>query len=204
MPPSSTAWAAGRPGFGAEFGTTFSDLFEGIFGMSAGRGRGTGRERGADLRYNMEIALQEAYVGKTAQIRIPTSVTCEACSGSGAKPGTKPKVCAMCGGQGKVRHAQGFFTLERTCPELPRPRPVDRQPMRVVRRLRPRHPRAHAVGEHPAGRRGRHPHQARRRGRSRRARRSAGRSLHFPVDRPRIRSSSAKAPICIAAFRFPW
>ncbi len=107
----------GGAGFGADFGTTFSDLFEGIFGMSAGgRGRGSGRERGADLRYNMEITLQEAYAGKTAQIRIPTSVTCEACSGSGAKAGTKPKVCAMCGGQGRVRHAQGFFTLERTCP----------------------------------------------------------------------------------------
>ncbi len=104
-------------GFGAEFGTTFSDLFEGIFGMSGGgRGRGSGRERGADLRYNMEITLHEAYVGKNAQIRIPTSVTCEACSGSGAKAGTKPKVCAMCAGQGRVRHAQGFFTLERTCP----------------------------------------------------------------------------------------
>jgi molecular chaperone DnaJ len=107
----------GAAGFGAEFGTTFSDLFEGIFGMSgAGRGRGSGRERGADLRYNMEISLHEAYVGKNAQIRIPTSVTCEACSGSGAKAGTKPNVCSMCGGQGRVRHAQGFFTLERTCP----------------------------------------------------------------------------------------
>src|ERR1700728_1688085 len=106
----------GAAGFGAEFGTTFSDLFEGIFGMSGARGRGTGRERGADLRYNMEIALAEAYAGKNAQVRIPTSVTCEACSGSGAKAGTKPKTCAMCGGQGRVRHAQGFFTLERTCP----------------------------------------------------------------------------------------
>jgi molecular chaperone DnaJ len=106
----------GAAGFGADFGTTFSDLFEGIFGMSAGRGRSSGRERGADLRYNMEITLQEAFVGKTAQIRIPTSVTCEACSGSGAKAGTKPKTCPMCGGHGRVRHAQGFFTLERTCP----------------------------------------------------------------------------------------
>ena len=106
----------GGAGFGADFGTTFSDLFEGIFGMSGARGRGTGRERGADLRYNMEIALHEAYVGKAAQIRIPTSVTCEACSGSGAKAGTKPKTCPMCGGHGRVRHAQGFFTLERTCP----------------------------------------------------------------------------------------
>ncbi len=104
-------------GFGADFGTAFSDLFEGIFGMQSGRGRGgTGRERGADLRYNMEISLTEAYAGKNAQIRIPTSVTCEACSGSGAKTGTKPKTCPMCGGHGRVRHAQGFFTLERTCP----------------------------------------------------------------------------------------
>ena len=106
----------GPAGFGADFGTTFSDLFEGIFGMSAGRGRSSGRERGADLRYNMEITLQEAFNGKTAQIRIPTSVTCEACSGSGAKAGTKPKTCPMCGGHGRVRHSQGFFTLERTCP----------------------------------------------------------------------------------------
>jgi molecular chaperone DnaJ len=108
----------GAAGFGADFGTTFSDLFEGIFGMAgaARGGRGTGRERGADLRYNMEITLQDAYAGKAAQVRIPTSVTCEACSGSGAKAGSKPKVCATCGGAGRVRHAQGFFTLERTCP----------------------------------------------------------------------------------------
>ncbi|HEY1362261.1 MAG TPA: molecular chaperone DnaJ [Xanthobacteraceae bacterium] len=106
----------GSPGgFGSDFGSAFSDLFEGIFGMGGGRGR-TGRERGADLRYNMEISLEEAYSGKTAQVRIPTSVTCEACSGSGAKLGTRPKACPVCGGQGRIRHAQGFFTLERTCP----------------------------------------------------------------------------------------
>jgi molecular chaperone DnaJ len=106
----------GAAGFGANFGTTFSDLFEGIFGMAGARGRSDGRERGADLRYNMEIALQDAFDGKTAQVRIPTSVTCEGCSGSGAKAGTKPKTCPMCAGHGRVRHAQGFFTLERTCP----------------------------------------------------------------------------------------
>ena len=103
-------------GFGADFASTFSDIFDDLFGMSGRRGRGGGRERGADLRYNMEISLDEAYSGKTAQVRIPTSVTCEACSGSGAKSGTRPKACPTCGGSGRIRHAQGFFTLERTCP----------------------------------------------------------------------------------------
>src|SRR6187397_3235561 len=106
----------GGHGFGADFGSTFADIFEGIFGMGSARGRSSGRERGSDLRYNMEITLDEAFRGKTAQIRIPTSVVCEACSGSGAKAGTKPKPCSTCGGAGKIRHAQGFFTLERTCP----------------------------------------------------------------------------------------
>ena len=107
----------GGAGFGQDFGSTFADIFEGIFGMGGARGRASGRERGADLRYNMEITLEEAFVGKTAQVRIPTSVTCETCSGSGAKAGTQPKVCKTCGGHGRVRQTQGgFFTIERTCP----------------------------------------------------------------------------------------
>ena len=107
----------GGHGFGQDFGSTFADIFEGIFGMGGARGRASGRERGADLRYNMEITLEEAFVGKTAQVRIPTSVTCETCSGSGAKAGTQPKVCKTCGGHGRVRQTQGgFFTIERTCP----------------------------------------------------------------------------------------
>lgn len=110
------AQGAGGPGFGADFASTFADIFDDLFGMGGRRARGAGRERGADLRYNMEITLEEAYSGKTAQVRIPTSVTCEACSGSGAKSGSKPKACPTCGGYGKIRHAQGFFTLERTCP----------------------------------------------------------------------------------------
>jgi len=105
----------GGSGFGADFGSAFSDLFEGIFGMGGSRGR-SGRERGADLRYNMEIELDEAYAGKAAQVRIPTSVACESCSGTGAKAGSKLKLCPHCGGSGRIRHAQGFFTLERTCP----------------------------------------------------------------------------------------
>jgi molecular chaperone DnaJ len=105
----------GGAGFGADFASTFSDIFDDLFGMGGRRGRGSGRERGADLRYNMEITLEEAFVGKTAHVRLPTSVTCEGCSGTGAKPGTKPKTCPTCSGQGKIRHSQGFFTLERTC-----------------------------------------------------------------------------------------
>lgn len=106
---------AGAGGFGADFASTFSDIFDDLFGMGARRGRGNRSERGADLRYNMEIDLEEAYAGKTAQVRIPTSVTCESCSGTGAKAGSRPKACPHCGGTGRLRHAQGFFTLERTC-----------------------------------------------------------------------------------------
>src|SRR3978361_1525912 len=108
--------SGGGPGFGAGFASSFSDIFEDLFGMAGQRGRAGGRERGADLRYNMEITLEEAFLGKTAQIEIPVSVTCESCSGTGAKAGTKPKTCSTCAGQGRVRQAQGFFTLERTCP----------------------------------------------------------------------------------------
>ena len=103
-------------GFGSGFGAGFADIFEDLFGMAGQRGGRGGRERGADLRYNMEITLEEAFSGKTAQINIPVAVTCEQCSGTGAKAGTKPKTCSTCNGAGRVRQAQGFFTLERTCP----------------------------------------------------------------------------------------
>jgi len=107
----------GGGGFGAG---GFSDIFEDIFGEMMGGGRqrrsSGGRERGADLRYNMEISLEESYNGKTAQIRVPTSITCDVCTGSGAKPGTKPQTCGTCQGAGRVRAAQGFFSIERTCP----------------------------------------------------------------------------------------
>ncbi len=112
----------GGGGGGFAGGGGFSDIFEDIFGEMMGGGRGGrarstgGRERGADLRYNMEISLEEAFTGKTAQIRVPTSITCEVCTGSGAKPGTQPKTCATCQGSGRVRAAQGFFSIERTCP----------------------------------------------------------------------------------------
>ncbi|TDH37876.1 molecular chaperone DnaJ [Pseudohoeflea suaedae] len=108
----------GPGGMGGGMGG-FSDIFEDIFGEMMGGGRSRrsgGRERGADLRYNMEISLEESFSGKTAQIRVPTSITCDECSGSGARPGSKPTTCATCGGNGRVRAAQGFFSIERTCP----------------------------------------------------------------------------------------
>ncbi|GLK57112.1 molecular chaperone DnaJ [Methylopila capsulata] len=109
----------GPRGAGPDMSDFMSDIFDSFFGGGGGQGRGrssSGRERGADLRYNMEITLEDAFAGKTAQIRIPTSLACEACSGTGAKPGSKPRQCATCGGAGKVRASQGFFLMERTCP----------------------------------------------------------------------------------------
>jgi molecular chaperone DnaJ len=105
--------ASGADGFGASMADIFDDLFGGM--MGARGGRRDGRERGSDLRYNMEIDLEEAYRGKTATIKVPTTVACEACHGSGAKPGSKPKTCPTCAGHGRVRAQQGFFAIERTC-----------------------------------------------------------------------------------------
>ncbi|HEY7385408.1 MAG TPA: molecular chaperone DnaJ [Beijerinckiaceae bacterium] len=111
------AQGGGGAGFGADFSDFMSDIFENFFGETRGRGRGSGgRERGADLRYNLEITLEEAFEGKTATVKIPTAITCEACSGTGAKPGSKPRQCPTCGGHGRVRATQGFFSIERTCP----------------------------------------------------------------------------------------
>jgi molecular chaperone DnaJ len=113
--------AGGPGGFGPDFASSMSDIFDDLFGEFMGGRRGggrraSGRERGADTRCDIEISLQEAYTGKTAQLRVPVSVACEPCSGSGAKPGTQPSACTTCGGAGKVRASQGFFTIERTCP----------------------------------------------------------------------------------------
>ncbi len=118
----------GGPGFGPEFNSSMSDIFEDLFGdfMGGQRGgqgqrgragaRGSAATRGSDLRYNLEINLTEAYSGKSATVRVPSSVSCETCKGSGAKPGTQPKTCGTCGGAGAVRSQSGFFTVERACP----------------------------------------------------------------------------------------
>lgn len=111
----------GARGFAAGGGGAagFSDIFDEIFGefMGARPGRRGGPARGADLKYNLEISLEEAFSGKKAEITVPGSVTCETCEGSGAKPGSGPTHCTTCKGVGRVRVQQGFFTIERTCPQ---------------------------------------------------------------------------------------
>ncbi|MDB5506865.1 MAG: chaperone protein DnaJ [Devosia sp.] len=108
------------PGFGPDFSASMSDIFDDIFGDFVGGRRGQGgaqtKLRGSDLRYNLEIALEEAFEGQTVEIDVPTLVACETCDSTGAKPGTGATTCRTCNGHGKVRAAQGFFTIERTCP----------------------------------------------------------------------------------------
>ena len=108
------AGPGGRGNF--DFGS-FADVFDDLFGdfMGGGRRRGA-QSRGADLRYNLEITLEEAFAGKQAQIRVPTTVRCEACGATGSIQGGPPGVCSSCRGAGRVRAQQGFFTIERTCP----------------------------------------------------------------------------------------
>ena len=103
---------AGGPGFGNDFSDFMSDIFDNFFGDARARQRSPGgRERGADMRFNLEISLDEAFAGKNATVKIPTSVSCEVCSGTGAKAGSKPKTCPTCAGAGRVRATQGFFSI---------------------------------------------------------------------------------------------
>lgn len=112
----------GGGGFGGfDFAGGFGDIFEEMFGEILGGGprRGGARsagQRGADLRYDLDITLEEAFKGVEKNIKVTTLVACEECEGKGAAPGTSPTSCPTCGGQGRVRVQQGFFTIERTCP----------------------------------------------------------------------------------------
>jgi molecular chaperone DnaJ len=115
--------AGGPGGFGGgaagfDFSSSgFADIFEDLFGgMGGGRQRqNSGPARGSDLRYNLNVTLEEAFKGKQQEIKITTSVACESCQGSGAEKGTKPITCTTCNGAGRIRASQGFFTVERTC-----------------------------------------------------------------------------------------
>lgn len=110
----------GGAGFGGFGSGGFSDAFGDIFGDIFGGGRGGQRSnvyRGADLRYNLEISLEEAARGTETKIRIPVQTSCETCHGSGARPGTSPVTCSTCNGHGQVRMQQGFFSVQQTCPK---------------------------------------------------------------------------------------
>jgi molecular chaperone DnaJ len=110
------AGGAGMGGFADAFSDIFGDIFGGGRGGSSGGGR-SGVYRGADLRYNLEITLEEAARGTETRIRIPTMAECAPCNGSGAKKGSEPKTCPTCGGHGQVRMQQGFFSIQQTCPK---------------------------------------------------------------------------------------
>jgi len=110
----------GRPGAGGPgdfgFSAGFADIFDEMFGEFMGGRRGQAQGRGNDLRHNLEISLEDAFKGASTKITVPTSVLCELCKGNGAEAGSRPVACQTCGGHGKVRAQQGFFTIERTCP----------------------------------------------------------------------------------------
>src|SRR5215469_6685478 len=103
-------------GFGFDFASSFTDVFDDLFGEFMGGRRTRRQNRGGDMRYNLEISLEDAYRGTNAQIKVTSGVACEACGGTGAETGSKPEQCPTCSGAGKVRAQQGFFTIERTCP----------------------------------------------------------------------------------------
>ncbi len=106
-------------GFAGGFSGGFADIFDEMFGEFMGGGRRGGQAgptRGNDLRYNLEITLEESFRGRQTTIRVPTLVACDSCKGSGAEPGSQPVACPACRGRGRVRAQQGFFTIERTCP----------------------------------------------------------------------------------------
>jgi len=115
-----SAAAAGAGGFYSAGGANFADIFGDVFGdiFGGGRARGGGRQvfRGADLRYSLELSLEDAVRGSDVRIRVPTMESCETCKGSGAKPGTSATTCRTCGGHGQVRMQQGFFSIQQTCP----------------------------------------------------------------------------------------
>jgi len=114
--PSAMGGGVQGGGAGASFSDIFGDVFGDIFGGGGGR-RGGGRVyRGADLRYDLDLSLEQAVKGTTVKIRVPTMVSCASCGGSGAQKGTKPETCSTCGGHGQVRMQQGFFSVQQTCP----------------------------------------------------------------------------------------
>ena len=114
--PSMGAAGHGAAGAGASFSDIFGDVFGDIFGAGRGGAGGQRVYRGSDLRYNLELSLEDAVAGTSVKIRVPTQVSCDECGGSGARKGSSPTTCSTCGGHGQVRMQQGFFSLQQTCP----------------------------------------------------------------------------------------
>ncbi|MEL6335976.1 MAG: molecular chaperone DnaJ [Pseudomonadota bacterium] len=127
----------GGPGAGPDFASAFSDVFEDLFGDFMGGRRGPGgggrggARRGGDLRYNLRVTLEDAFKGKQTTITVPGLVKCTACNGTGAEGAAEPTTCPTCGGIGKVRAQQGFFTIERVCPTCQGRGKVVKNPCRV-------------------------------------------------------------------------
>ncbi len=162
----------GRGGFNDVhdiFNEVFGDVFGDMFGRR--RQRPNGPARGQDLRYDLEITLEQAYAGAEVEIKVPAAAApAKPASGSGAKPGTSPTTCATCGGAGRVRRSQGFFPVETHLPALRRRRPAGARSLPDLPRPRPGAPRADAGGAHSRRRRRRLAHPPGRRGRRRRQR----------------------------------
>jgi len=139
----ASAGAGARPGAGGfgggagqgDFASAFSDGFDDLFGDFMGGARGGGGRqratRGADLRYNLQVTLEDAFNGLQKNIKVPSAVPCDACDGTGAESGVEPATCPTCSGMGKVRAQQGFFTVERTCPTCGGPGQIIKDPCKV-------------------------------------------------------------------------
>jgi len=116
--PSAGGFGGGARGGSGNFSDIFDDVFGDIFGGARGAGGGQSQAyRGADLRYDLDLSLEDAVQGTTVKVRLPTKVKCNTCDGSGARKGSKPTVCATCNGQGQVRMQQGFFSIQQACPK---------------------------------------------------------------------------------------
>ena len=204
MPPSRTAGGGG--GNGAQDFGCFADIFENIFGeFMGGAQQGAGAAtsaRGSDLRYDLEISLEDAFHGKPGRAPGRRRRALRALRRLGRQArhlGAQP--ATTCGGRGQVRAQQGFFVVERTCPTCRGVGEVIADPCHACRGEGRVEKQQVADGQHSRRRRRGHPHPPRRRGRGRRARRPAGRPLHLRPPRPARRSSSARARRCSRAAR---
>ena len=192
-----------RGAAGFDFAGTFSDVFEDFFGDLMGGRRTKRSNRGQDLRYNLEITLEEAFRGRSAEIKVPTLVACEACSGSGAEAGHSAETCPTCAGHGKVRATQGFFTIERSCAQCRGTGKIIRHPCKTCRGAGTVQKERTLTVDVPPGVEEGTRIRLSGEGAAGRQWRPQRRSLYFPVGGRAPRSSSATATICIAARRSP-